>query len=194
MIDYNWFFSSLVQALAAMIGVIGMFAVYRLQVQGEEIRKACHEVIVYLKDVNGESIEIYNENLVLLRATAFKIAKFKIINEPEENTDRQRKGAQEEIETMDKHIAAIQSQVDRKKNISKEALSLVRGLVLLFGLSVLCLVFAKELTIDAKELVRPDAMKIIYSGYIVLGVILIYLLVSLRKLYIFCNTCFDSKQ
>jgi len=39
MVDYNWFFSSLVQALAAMIGVIGMFAVYRLQVQEERVRK-----------------------------------------------------------------------------------------------------------------------------------------------------------
>ena len=39
-IEYNWFYSTLSQSLAAMIGVVGMFIVYRLQIQQDNINNA----------------------------------------------------------------------------------------------------------------------------------------------------------
>src|SRR3989338_6079845 len=47
-IDYNWFYSTLSQCLAALIGMIGLLAVYRLQIQESLITETRLILIRYL--------------------------------------------------------------------------------------------------------------------------------------------------
>ncbi len=47
-IDYNWFFSTISQSLAALIGIGGLFIVYRLQIQENRINDAVRKLQEYM--------------------------------------------------------------------------------------------------------------------------------------------------
>ncbi|MFC1709353.1 hypothetical protein ACFL2J_04780 [Candidatus Omnitrophota bacterium] len=47
-IDYRWFYAALSQSLAALIGIGGMFTVYRLQVQYNRIKESYDNLLRYL--------------------------------------------------------------------------------------------------------------------------------------------------
>lgn len=47
-VDYHWFFGALSQSLAALIGIVGMFIVYRLQIQQGNINDSLKNLQMYL--------------------------------------------------------------------------------------------------------------------------------------------------
>lgn len=48
-INYHWFFSALSQSLAALIGLVGVFTIYRLQIQKEEINNLIQQLRYFLE-------------------------------------------------------------------------------------------------------------------------------------------------
>ncbi|MCP4653598.1 MAG: hypothetical protein GY858_09505 [Candidatus Omnitrophica bacterium] len=214
MIDYNWIFSALVQSLAAMIGVIGMFAVYRLQTQEKIIEKKFEKFRIFLEENTGTKIDNPTEERIIEKAKGVRQKYQKIINDSPNNLNVMKNtqgftdSAMEQassiadvgIEIFKKHTididnfnASIEQHKNKNKDISKQALDIVGQLVFLFGLSVLVLIFSKVLTVTNTELFEPGTMTVVYGGLVVLTIVSIYLVILLRTIYVFCNTCFSVK-
>lgn len=65
-VDYLWFYSSLSQSLAALIGIVGMLIVYRLQIQQGDIREAVRSLQMYLTNYKREAFFYLTEKETIL--------------------------------------------------------------------------------------------------------------------------------
>ena len=57
LIDFHWFYGAVSQSLAALIGVIGMFIVYRLQIQENRIKDAFENLCVALSAMDEKDTQ-----------------------------------------------------------------------------------------------------------------------------------------
>ncbi len=73
MIDYNWFFSTLSQSLASLIGISGLFIVYRLQIQENRLTEAVRALQRYLSKHDPEKL-FYLEKEETIELAENKIA------------------------------------------------------------------------------------------------------------------------
>jgi len=55
-VDYNWFFSTLSQSLAALIGIGCMFIIYRLQMQENNINETVRALQRYLSPIHPDKL------------------------------------------------------------------------------------------------------------------------------------------
>jgi len=185
MIDYNWFFSSLVQALAAMIGVIGMFAVYRLEAEGQKIRGILLNIRNFVKKYNNIDYDLIDDSLV-------PAAKEIIKNLPSWASAEDVVAARKVVDRTGagRNIDDLEKAKDTKEKLSKQAFNLISILSLVFGCSVLGLIYAKELTVNE---LKPIYINTLIKGFYFLSAILIFLVVVIVRLVFFCKTCFGVK-
>jgi hypothetical protein len=158
-IDYKWLFSTIAQSLAAMIGVGGMFIIYRLQFLESEISQAVRDLQKSLPD-SYENVESF---LLLSRDETIKIADSRILSleqqinqlkkelEEYENNKKQGNPIDENLASRNKSRldresrAIIKIQAKKENLLSKEKYrDIVRGSALI-TIIYLIFIFFKSL-------------------------------------------------
>lgn len=160
-IGYNWFYSSLSQSLAAMIGVVGMFIVYRLQIQQDKTNNALSILRGYL---GGDDFKNYShltqEEILNIAENKIKHLKDKVEeyekrlqdlkkdkNRTQDEIDRgvnpilnSIKGYEEKLSEFESKTKSVKDMDDHKHIIKWLAFPTILWLVGLFILSLLGLI------------------------------------------------------
>jgi hypothetical protein len=199
--DYNWFYSTLAQSLAAMVGVVGMFIVYRLQIQQDNINAAIANMREYLARITtqGDFAHLTKEELIgkvehEIKENNAQIDKEKErieIIKKEANMPQSQKDTiiNSHLRTIRKNETEIKGYQIRIDNIKKRdefrhtikslAFPTILALVILFILSVIGLVFS--------TFFRDNPL----WGNIFVVVIFCFLLLGLALLIVCCAVSLD---
>ena len=111
-IDYNWFYSSLSQSLAALIGIVGMVVIYRLEIQERNIREAMENLRIFLKSNFNKKCDSMVEIQLLQEA-------LKEESETREKYQKYQKEIESKIDELNSRLNYTDSQKSMlKKNIS----------------------------------------------------------------------------
>lgn len=168
---YNWFYSALAQSLAALVGIAGVFAIFRLQIQHSFTEEAFSNLRTYVfrNNQRGDDLKITamdHEELLTYSAELNNFLASRCTNREKEINDLRNKMTEQNSYVINEQIGRFQSWIsnDRilmtnltmlktkcihgnteKQIISGKAFYIVRNLFALFILSMFGLYFAKDL-------------------------------------------------
>lgn len=165
-VNYHWFYSALSQSLAALIGIIGMFIVYRLQIQENSIYEALRILQRSMSIGEPEYMFHYNEKETIVEAETRirnleeetkrleglnngldedfgngKVGQSIYAGAKENNSGLIKSNAQE-IVRFKNRITNIFKGKNKKKEIRRSALVTILYLVVLFFTSLIGLIYS----------------------------------------------------
>ena len=165
-IDYQWFYAALSQSLAALIGIVGMFIVYRLQIQENNINDAIRtlqrsmsvgrpELFFHLSEQETIQeveyrIKAAKERISSIRESMVcdeEVFKAKQLSEIEFKNRKECNSA--DIKNREKEIFGFQTRIDNiasknrwRSKIRKSAILTIVYLVVLFISSIIGLMYS----------------------------------------------------
>jgi len=165
-IDYHWFYSALSQSLAALIGIVGMFIVYRLQIQEDRINYDSNRLRSYFElhvrhlpphytnsdtlseaekevGIRKKQIETYEDNIKEIEESLKnnrieeQVAKRKI-QEYSNNISR----TEDTLNGLKERIGSAKKSSNQRNVLKKVAFWTILYLCSLFWVSIVCLLFS----------------------------------------------------
>jgi len=166
MIDYSWFYGALSQSLAALIGIMGMFTVYRLQIQLNRINDSYDVLRKTIYIISNRNFDYLTNEKLLIQA---KKELERAIKEKNESNEKE----------YGMRIGEIRYKEEWLNILKIRALMVIIYLCLLFVFSLICLVLSNIFSSN------------INYGIGSLIVTFLLLIVGISALVIWCANCLD---